>query len=121
MDKQLIPDHCWALMTMDHEGGLDMSFWETHDEAKKALLSWWTFGDKEEIAELNDEQLRDQLRAYCEHNNVFWWIVPARYFNIALMGSQPWAVKLNEFWESESNYSTDVQAFDETMQKYIRD
>ena len=38
MTKPLIPDHYWALVTMDQEGGLDMSFWETHDEAKKALF-----------------------------------------------------------------------------------
>jgi hypothetical protein len=26
------------------------------------------------------------------------------------MGSQAWAVKLTEFWECQSNYSTELQA-----------
>ena len=112
MTKPLIPDHYWALVTMDQEGGLDMSFWETHDEAKKALVHWWTFGDQEQISRLNDEELQANLERYCDSENVYWWIVPARYFNIALMGSQPWAVKPTEFWESVSNYSAEVQVIE---------
>jgi hypothetical protein len=81
LQKPLLPDHYWALVTMDQEGGLDMSFWENHEDAKKALFHWWTFGEdesKEEIAKLSDNEQQDALMRYCFTENVFWWIVPAR-------------------------------------------
>lgn len=41
-----------------------MSFWQSHEEAKKALFHWWAFGDheaQEKIGKLSDREAHELL------------------------------------------------------------